>query len=217
MAQTDKIAFDRLALTWDRCHGPRSPRSRVFLRQIAFLKQLCRKHRIRTLLDVGCGTGAHLLALAPELRRGLGLDRSPAMVARARAAARRLKQPHVRFEVAAAEGPWPQGRHDLLLLIGSLEHFADPLAALSSARDHLSAQGRILVILPLYEGEVPRSPLSGEQLTALAEQAVGLKRTGSYLLPQDPLVARSMPRFAPSEMLALAVLFVRRPPRLCSG
>src|SRR6266851_1973943 len=37
-----------------------------------------------TVLEIGCGSGLHLLALAGEFARGIGTDLSPAMVEAAR-------------------------------------------------------------------------------------------------------------------------------------
>lgn len=70
-------------------------------------------------LDVGCGAGQHLVALAPLIRAGTGVDVSPAMIDEARALARRVGVIHVAFEVLdwrAADAGWDTlGEFDLVI------------------------------------------------------------------------------------------------------
>jgi ubiquinone/menaquinone biosynthesis C-methylase UbiE len=55
-------------------------------------------------LDLGCGNGHHLLALAPEVARGIGIDVSPGMIALARARLRNSAwKAKITFEVGNAE------------------------------------------------------------------------------------------------------------------
>jgi 2-polyprenyl-6-hydroxyphenyl methylase/3-demethylubiquinone-9 3-methyltransferase len=50
------------------------------------VRSLARPRPTDVVLDVGCGNGDHLLALGPELDRGIGIDISPGMIELARAA-----------------------------------------------------------------------------------------------------------------------------------
>lgn len=97
-------------------------------------------------LDVGCGNGELLLTLAPAITRGVGIDLSAAAIQAARHAARAV--PHLEFRQLAAEtlSAHPLGTFHVVVLMGSLEHIADPAAALQEAARRLHPGGRIVVI-----------------------------------------------------------------------
>ncbi|HSE92274.1 MAG TPA: class I SAM-dependent methyltransferase, partial [Methylomirabilota bacterium] len=59
-------------------------------------------HR-HTVLDVGTGSGRLALALAPQCRSALGIDRDPAVIEEARRRARTAGLRNVEFLVADAE------------------------------------------------------------------------------------------------------------------
>lgn len=70
--------YDRLAKNYDRRWGYRQPTT---TRQAAWLAQVCPLGQV---LDLGCGTGRMLPALARAGFRPVGLDVSPGMLAQAR-------------------------------------------------------------------------------------------------------------------------------------
>ncbi len=151
------VAFDALAAGWDGRHGPWSPRGAGFRLRVALLRRLSRRQRPCRVLDVGCGTGLHLLALAGQLESGLGIDLAPAMIERARRHAQAAGQAgRIRFDVlpAASLASWPGEPFDLVLFLGSLEHIAAPAQALRDAAGCLSQRG-LLVTLILH----PSHPL----------------------------------------------------------
>ena len=88
-APEPELPYGRLAEVYDQVYAGKDYRaeSRRVLRWVSAHGPA----HARTLLDVGCGTGAHLKLLSERLEC-VGLDASPAMLAVAR---RRL--PHVRF------------------------------------------------------------------------------------------------------------------------
>lgn len=143
-------AFDGFAADWDTEHGPASRRGDEFQARIAVLRHLCAAGRPRV-LEVGCATGQNLLALADVLHDGVGIDFSPAMIARARANAVAAGADRLRFEVgdmnAVSQG-LVGGAYDLILFVGVLEHLTDQVGALAIARDRLRTGGRIVVITP---------------------------------------------------------------------
>jgi SAM-dependent methyltransferase len=88
----------------------------------------------QTLLDVGCGAGADVLALA-ELAgprgRVAGVDRDPRALAQARARAARAASP-TRFVRADAAGlPFASGTFHAVRAERLFQHLADPSAALA--------------------------------------------------------------------------------------
>jgi len=139
--------FDREAAGWDAAHGPDSARGDEFRARAAYLRALCGRLGRPRVLDLGCGTGHQLLDLADCIDGGVGIDVSPAMIARARDNAN-LRGGAVSFHAGDAAAPAARGHFGLILFIGSLEHLPDPAAALAAARRLLAARGRMVVIMP---------------------------------------------------------------------
>jgi 2-polyprenyl-3-methyl-5-hydroxy-6-metoxy-1,4-benzoquinol methylase len=96
------------------------------------------------ILDVGCNRGAFGLAIK-NMRGaevwGVEPDQACADVARARL-------DRVIVDVFRAENPIPDGYFDLVTFNDSLEHMADPTAALVLARAKLGAGGQLLCCVP---------------------------------------------------------------------
>ena len=99
------------------------------------------------ILDVGCGEGARLEALARLGFSNLtGVDPFlPAGKAGTSASGVTLKQGAL-SDV--------EGRYDCITMHHSLEHFADPGAMLESARNLLSPGGAVFVRIPIFQSEI---------------------------------------------------------------
>jgi len=111
--------------------------------------------------DLGCGPGAHALALA---RRGydvVGIDGSPAMVEAARARAARDKI-SARFDVADVRAPLRFADASLtgVLAILVLQHLPDPAAFTAEIRRCLRPGGHLLITAPSRDG----TPLTSQNL-----------------------------------------------------
>lgn len=102
----------------------------------------------RSLLDVGCGAGAHSAALASNGRQVLGIDPSPAMIASARCSYADTPQLHFMIADAAHPPPGPWERimciGNTLNLLASRQAVAQALAALVGT---LSREGSLLLHL----------------------------------------------------------------------
>jgi len=96
-------------------------------------------HAVAPVLDIGCGPGRHLAALAASGRTGLGLDLSPVAVriARARGAEAILRSV---FADVPRAGSWQTA----LLLDGNIGIGGRPEALLSRARDLVAPGGAVL-------------------------------------------------------------------------
>jgi SAM-dependent methyltransferase len=108
--------------------------------------------------DLGCGPGAHALALA---RRGydvVGVDGSRRMVEVARARAAR-EGVIAAFEVHDVSGPLPFADASVggVLAILVLQHLARPAAFIAEIRRCLRPGGHLLITAPARDAKSPRS------------------------------------------------------------
>ncbi|MCI2398013.1 class I SAM-dependent methyltransferase [Aliiroseovarius subalbicans] len=92
-------------------------------------------------LDVGCGTGSALRAIAGRAGRLTGIDPTPRMI--------EIAREHgggITFQVASAEASLqPDASQDVVLMINVLHHVEDEAAALSEAARVLRPGGRIVL------------------------------------------------------------------------
>lgn len=99
--------------------------------------------RVRSVLDMGCGTGRHANELAQRGYDVLGVDRSPHMVERARAAGDAAT-----YAVADLRTFRTDRRFDAALMMFAVLGYqledADVIAALRTARTHLVDSGLLL-------------------------------------------------------------------------
>lgn len=105
---------------------------------------------VRRVLDLGCGTGNHAVPLAERGYRVTGVDRSPDMLARARAKAEAngLGAEKVAFEQGDITRPNVAGPFDAALMLFAVLGYqptnADVLSALAAARAALRPGGLFL-------------------------------------------------------------------------
>jgi ArsR family transcriptional regulator len=98
-----------------------------------------------TVGDLGCGTGALALRLAPFAQQVIGIDASREMLAAARARAHDAR--HVTFKRGELEAlPLADATLDLAVLALVLHHVGEPVAALAEVRRVLVPGGRLLLV-----------------------------------------------------------------------
>lgn len=116
----------------------------LFAREAILLERLLDIEPDLAILDVGCGTGRHALAFAGQGARVTAIDRSAAMLARARRAAddAGLAIRFVESDVLSAdlEGPF-----DLVFSSLAATHIADLGGLLTRLGGWLAGEGRILI------------------------------------------------------------------------
>jgi 2-polyprenyl-6-hydroxyphenyl methylase/3-demethylubiquinone-9 3-methyltransferase len=136
--------FDSCAPAYADQHGDAD---RLLRYRLSLVRAAARLRPEDVVLEIGCGTGFHLLALAAEYGRGLGVDLSPAMIDVARG---RLGpgQGHVAFAVDAAErlATLADGSVDVALAIGALEHMLDQEAVCRGVFRVLKPGGRFVCL-----------------------------------------------------------------------
>ena len=138
--------FDRSARAYREQHGHPE---RLLGYRIGLIKRHARLRGDDVVLDVGCGNGHHLLALSGDIRRGIGVDLSPAMIEIAQQRHRASSSPaELTFLSDDAEQLRTQAanRFDLALCIGALEHMLDKPAAVASVRRVLKPGGRFFCL-----------------------------------------------------------------------
>jgi ubiquinone/menaquinone biosynthesis C-methylase UbiE len=158
----DVQAFDERARTYDQ--GPRAQfHARV---RAATLDVVLRgAPGPSAVLDVGCGTGALLRALAEPLPAAelAGVDPAPAMLDVARASLGEGSR--VRLEQATADRlPFAGDHFDLVLSTSSFHHWPDQLAGLCEIARVLRPEGRLVLVDVFAAGWVrPIAALRGRR------------------------------------------------------
>ena len=142
-AEAAQALFARLAPRWDELRSRHVSEDAVE----AAVLELIGVEPIRSLLDLGTGTGRMLQLMAPRAARLVGLDASHAMLSVARA---NLERAGVR-RVELRQGdiyapPFARGSFDVVLIHQVLHYLDDPARALAQAARLLSPGGRLLVV-----------------------------------------------------------------------
>jgi len=117
--------------------------------RLALVRNLARPQSTDVILDLGCGTGHHLLALGTEVTRGIGIDISPGMIDLARVGLRSSPcRAKLAFEVDDAEElkKIADQSIDLAICIGAFEHMLDKRAVLASIHRVLKFGGRFFCL-----------------------------------------------------------------------
>ena len=100
-----------------------------------------------TVADLGCGDGHLTLEIAAWARRVVAVDRSPRVLSRAQALARRRGVSNIVWKRGNMEKlPLDDGCVDVAVLSQALHHVSEPRGALSEARRVVTPGGRVLVL-----------------------------------------------------------------------
>jgi ArsR family transcriptional regulator len=170
-AQAAQSFFARLAPDWDRIRSLHVPEATV---EAAVVDALGSKP-IRSLVDLGTGTGRMLQLLAPGAERAVGLDASHAMLSVARANLE--KAGLTRIELRQGDiyaPPFPRNAFDLVIIHQVLHYLDDPARAIREAARLVAPGGRILVVdFAPHSLEFLREAQAHRRLGFAAEQVAG--------------------------------------------
>src|SRR5947209_1525882 len=179
-----------------------------------------------TVLDVACGPGLVVCALAAVVRHATGIDVTPAMIERARALAAEKGLANVAWQVGdVLPLPYPDGAFSLVVSRFAFHHFAEPRAVLAEMKRVCAPGGRVALVdvaasedpakaAALNRMEKLRDPSHVRVLTLAEQQAlfpdVGLPppRATFYQLKSEleGLLERSFP--APGDAERIRQMFV---------
>lgn len=169
--------------------------------------------------DLGCGEGYLTVEAARWARQVIAVDRSPEVLDRARALARRRKVSNIQWKQGELEAvPVGDASVDLTLLSQALHHAADPSRALAEAARITRPGGRVLVLdLKRHREAWVRDRLGDRWLGFEDDELAGLLRgagltdvkvTPGARLTGDPFVVIVASGVAPSNDIATTA---RRP------
>jgi ArsR family transcriptional regulator len=108
--------------------------------------RLAREGATESVLDAGTGTGRMLELLAPYIKRGVGVDSSPDMLAIARDRLERAHIHHCQVRLGDVYRlPFAGHDFDAVLFHQVLHYLEDPQSAIAEAARELKPGGRILI------------------------------------------------------------------------
>ena len=135
--------FRRHAADWDRLRALHVPEERVE----RAVRDALSDAPLRSLLDLGTGTGRMLELFAPEIDRGLGIDASPEMLTLARAALDRAGIRHCSVRTGDIYSlALPRDAYDAVIIHQVLHFLDDGARAIREAARVLLPGGRLVVV-----------------------------------------------------------------------
>lgn len=140
--------FDSLAPRYYEAHGCAEG---LLAYRLAIIRRFLVGARHGTLLEIGCGTAIHLLPLAGEFSRAIGIDLSPEMVRVARRHAESSPwhdRISLRVDVAEELATIEDRSVDVVLCVGALEHMLDRPRAVSQVHRVLGPGGIFVCLTP---------------------------------------------------------------------
>ncbi len=122
-----------------------------------------------TVLDLACGGGLIVCALAPHVRHATGIDLTPAMLERARALAAEKGVVNVTWREGDIRAlPWPDAAFGIVVTRFSLHHLTDPLGAVREMARVCRPGGRVVVI-DMYASEDQEKAAAWNRLEMLRD------------------------------------------------
>jgi ubiquinone/menaquinone biosynthesis C-methylase UbiE len=161
-------------------------------------------------LDLGTGTGRMLELFRERYRRGLGVDRSPAMLAYARAKLERNGIPRAQVRQADIyDLPLADHSAGAVVMHQVLHFLSDPQRAVREAARVLAPGGRLLIVdFAPHELEFLRDQFAHERLGFSTPQVVQWLADCGLELAQERELA---PERAETPKLTVSVWLARRP------
>src|SRR3954469_7620292 len=141
-AEAAAAFFRANAAEWERIRALHAPEKDVEQAIVSVLTA----HRIDSLLDAGTGTGRMLELLSPHVKRAVGVDVSPEMLAIARDRLLRENLSHAQVRLADTYRlPFAPASFDAVLFPQVLHYLDDPGSAVAEAARVMRPRGRLVI------------------------------------------------------------------------
>jgi len=148
----DDIAkyYEKYAQSWDHRFGKNKSAIHFLNKRLDILKDLAQFSPKDKVLEIGCGTAFHLVALSPNFNNGTGVDISPQMLSVAKKHALLIDNNKLKFILDDAETlkKIPSNSFDVVFFIGLIEHLVNPKACLKNCRRILKQDGVLIGFTP---------------------------------------------------------------------
>ena len=147
--QSEVIAhFDQSAGGYREAHGDAR---RMLDYRLALIRPHCERRDASVLLEIGCGTAIHLVALADTFARVIGTDISSEMIRAARELVRMSpNRDRIELRVDSAEelSTVEDDSVDVVLCVGAIEHMLDRARVVRQVARVLTPAGVFIVLTP---------------------------------------------------------------------
>ena len=140
--------FDASARDYKEQHGDAR---QLFHYRLKIIHEILKLQKTDILLDIGCGTGQHLFALAPYIQKGIGIDFSSRMIEIARSGRQPEASPdNLIFQIDQAQllETIASETVDVVLCVGAFEHMPQKEQVVKQIRRVLKKNGRLLLLTP---------------------------------------------------------------------
>ena len=112
------------------------------------LSNINENRKIRTAVDLGCGTGPYLPYLSELAKEVIAIDIAPNMIAEAKSNLPKTYN-NIKFINCSTEStPMENNSVDLTIAVGLLEYFTQPMVVLNEANRMLKSNGILIITLP---------------------------------------------------------------------
>jgi len=163
---------------------------RKFQEEVLFLDEIYKKHKVQSVLDIGCGTGEHVLAMQELGYKILGIDSSREMITHAQ-----KRFPNCNFAIGDLQTYKKEKSFDgIYSIFGTMNYLitnTDLEVSLGNIRKNLKPSG--IVIMEIWNA-IPIQLIQRKPLTTVGHAKIGnlvIKRNRGFKIKRPDGAAQS--------------------------